>query len=227
MKKNFRETIHQRPDDELSRIAKDYAFYSTEERLLAMNELKKRSGLPDNKKHTTSSPKRERMLYFFLIVLSVIFLLKIGMRRQHSELELRDTIKIEGTVESVGIIRQRLQIRGRRDPLIFSIQLSDRDERFNVFRQNEDYADLIENIQVGDRLIVYFRRNNSQRENRNVGVVQIEKNGEMLLDISEFNTRERTRMYYGIFGLLVCVFILFALLRDKFSTLRSRKRRAG
>ena len=47
MKKNFQETIHQHTDRQLKRIAKDFYYYSSEERLLAINELKKRNALSD------------------------------------------------------------------------------------------------------------------------------------------------------------------------------------
>ena len=45
MKTNFQETIKQKTDTELKTISKDYAFYSEEERLIALNELEMRNGL--------------------------------------------------------------------------------------------------------------------------------------------------------------------------------------
>ena len=45
MKVNFKETIKQKTDKELETISKDYAFYSGEERLIALNELESRNGL--------------------------------------------------------------------------------------------------------------------------------------------------------------------------------------
>jgi len=44
MKENFKETIMQRTDRELEIIIKDYAFYSDDERLIALNELEFRNG---------------------------------------------------------------------------------------------------------------------------------------------------------------------------------------
>ena len=48
MKQNFKQTIHQRTDEELNRIAKDHHFYSATERQIAINELKKRNALSDD-----------------------------------------------------------------------------------------------------------------------------------------------------------------------------------
>jgi hypothetical protein len=48
MKFNFKETIHLKTELELQRISKDIAFYSSEERLLALEELEKRFGMPED-----------------------------------------------------------------------------------------------------------------------------------------------------------------------------------
>jgi hypothetical protein len=45
MKTNFQETLKQKTDKELETISKDYAFYSKEERLIALNELEIRNSL--------------------------------------------------------------------------------------------------------------------------------------------------------------------------------------
>lgn len=45
MKQNFEETIGKRSDEDLQRIARDVAFYSGEERLIAIDELERR-GVP-------------------------------------------------------------------------------------------------------------------------------------------------------------------------------------
>ena len=47
MRENLQETIAQKTDRQLKRIAKDFYYYSSEERLLAINELKKRNALSD------------------------------------------------------------------------------------------------------------------------------------------------------------------------------------
>ena len=48
MKLNFKETIHQRTDEELNRITKDYHFYSAAERAIAQNEITKRGLSPED-----------------------------------------------------------------------------------------------------------------------------------------------------------------------------------
>ena len=59
MKANFQETVKQKTDKELEIISKDYAFYSAEERLVALNELESRNNLSEellmNKKNIESS----------------------------------------------------------------------------------------------------------------------------------------------------------------------------
>ncbi len=48
MKADFEETLHRKTVQELQLISKDTAFYSEDERYLAMDELEKRGELPDD-----------------------------------------------------------------------------------------------------------------------------------------------------------------------------------
>ena len=63
MKVNFQETIKQKTDKELEIISKDYAFYSEEERLIVLNELKSRNSLSKellmDKEHIESSIEKD------------------------------------------------------------------------------------------------------------------------------------------------------------------------
>lgn len=47
MRQDFETNILQKTETELERISKDYAFYSAEERLLAVQELERRNGISD------------------------------------------------------------------------------------------------------------------------------------------------------------------------------------
>jgi hypothetical protein len=59
MKENFKGVVKQKTDKELEIISKDYMFYSEEERIIALNELKSRKSLSEellmNKKNIESS----------------------------------------------------------------------------------------------------------------------------------------------------------------------------
>ena len=212
MKKNFQETIHQRPDEELERIAKDFYFYSSAERLLAMNELKKRNALSDElqtrKKLVASSVKNEKNAkkglgiptgwLIVLIALSFVYLMLIVAGISYQNIDLRDTIRREGVVQSVGIFNRTA--RGM-EQQVFYIQLSGTRERLQVFRGSFNYDDLLENIHVGDRLTVFLMPNDQRSE-----MIQIEKNGNIILHRSEIQNRNRILIYLGILGLLANVY---------------------
>ena len=238
MKKNFRETIHQRPDDELSRIAKDYAFYSTEERFLAMNELKKRKRLPDDlveskkmiggeRKHGSANVASMLFLFVFAICTSIFCIIHIREGLQRHNVQLRDTVRREGVVELVYEFTQYTPVLPGRFGVgsipnrLLSIRFFDMPERFSVWRMGADYSDLRQKIGVGDTLTVYSWQGIGHE------VVRIEKNGEIILDINEFHTRGGIRLYFGFLGLLGCVLMfvwIFRLSRE--GKPRSRKRRA-
>ena len=227
MKIGFQESINQRTDAELSRIAKDFYFYSAEERLLAMNELKSRNTLPKElqmtKKHIANSVKVEEKnkkrlslpmgWLITLIMFSFIYLVLIIAGFIYQNIDLRDTIRREGVVESVGVFTSTTQSTGRIFELeqqFFYIQFSDRSEKMQVFRRSFNYDDLLENIQIGDRLTVFLMPHDQRSE-----MIQIEKNGNIILHRNEIQTRNRILIYIGFLGLLGNVAIFFWLLRKQ------------
>ena len=235
MKKNFRETIHQRPDDELNRIAKDYAFYSTAERLLAMNELKKRKRLPDDlaeSKKTIGGVQKKidgnfigvcfLPILFFLVSLVII---NRGIERQN--LTLRDTVRYEGVVASVGEFTWRMGARGSERLLGIRLYDVNRESRqFVVFRVGQRYNDLAEKIDRGDILVIHYWRTRRGSE-----AVQIEKNGNIVLSINDTNQQGSMLLTIWILVALGCVLFLVGFVRGELRLSRegkprSRKRRA-
>ena len=217
MKLNFQETIHQRTDEELDRITKDYYFYSAAERAIAQNEITKRGLSPEDlakyEKKIASSAKNEKAAneknakkglgiptgwLIVLIALSFVYLMLIVAGISYQNIDLRDTIRREGVVQSVGIFNRTA--RGM-EQQVFYIQLSGTRERLQVFRGSFNYDDLLENIHVGDRLTVFLMPNDQRSE-----MIQIEKNGNIILHRSEIQNRNRILIYLGILGLLANVY---------------------
>ncbi|MDR2890313.1 MAG: hypothetical protein LBV18_01710 [Alistipes sp.] len=61
MKIGFQENIHQKTDRELSMICKDVSFYSSEERLIALNELERRGALTPEMSESKKFIEEERV----------------------------------------------------------------------------------------------------------------------------------------------------------------------
>ena len=136
-----------------------------------------------------------------VVVLSLIYAMLIGIGFSHQNIDLRDTIRREGVVESVGVFertsRRTYPIRQTHRHEIFYIQLSGTREKLELFRRGFNYDDLLENIHIGDRLTVFVKRINDDLD-----IVQIEKNGTIVLHRSEFERRQRVLIYGGILGLV-------------------------
>jgi hypothetical protein len=62
MKQNFKQTIYQRTDDDLHRIAKDYHFYSAAERQIATDELERRNNMQTDFQKTIAQKTDEELM---------------------------------------------------------------------------------------------------------------------------------------------------------------------
>ena len=109
------------------------------------------------------------MIYFFLTY--------IGYENSHINLDKIDS-EI-GIVDEVGIT-QRIGTKGEKSKVFF-IQLDNIEKKLGVYRMSKNYTELIENIKPNDEIKIYYKANSDKRENVNIDLVQIEKNGKIIL----------------------------------------------
>ena len=152
-----------------------------------------------------------------LIFVSIIYLLLIYTGVERQKIELRDTIRREGVVRSVGVHtlpRQRYEWLFGSAQILY-IQLSGVNTKLEVFRRWGGYDDLLENIQVGDRIVVHFMsyRRTDNDKNRGIRLIHITKGGEIVLDKSVYQRQQRILIYVGLLGLLSNVVIYIQALR--------------
>ncbi|WP_256012239.1 hypothetical protein [Desertivirga xinjiangensis] len=67
----------------------------------------------------------------------------------------------------------------------FFLKLDGLDTRLRCYRASGNYSDIIDNVQVGDIVTVYY----SNHQDTSLEVYQIEKNGRVILNHSEFRTK--------------------------------------
>ena len=160
----------------------------------------------------------KRFELFFIFFLSIIMILTSAGIRLNVNLNLNEVEQISGKVEKISIVSVR------KGSLIF--RLVGRDElhlsvfnspySFEVYRFPQDYSKLLNNIQVGDNVKIYFGKpgdNNSVSD-----VFQIEKNGQILLAYQDYN---RNLKFLSVLVLIVgIIFILIGIWRYK----KSRKK---
>ena len=144
------------------------------------------------------SEKNKHILKTFLVVLSSViyfFLAYIGYL--NSNINLNEINSKIGIVEEVGIT-QRIGTKGEKSNVFF-IQLDNIELKLGVYRMSKNYSELIENIKPKDKIKVYYKSKTNKRENVNIDLVQIEKNGNIILQKNEFENKQSFLLYIGLF----------------------------
>ncbi|MDR2909750.1 MAG: hypothetical protein LBV47_00035, partial [Bacteroidales bacterium] len=75
------------------------------------------------------------------------------------------------------------------------------------------YDDLLEEINKGDLLKVYYKSNDNRTENVNIDLIQIEKDGLILYDKKEYARKESALIYLGLIGALLTYVIVYRYYR--------------
>jgi hypothetical protein len=143
---------------------------------------------------------------------SVIYFLLayIGFKDQDINLSKCDQYENIITDKGVGI---HYGNRGRKSNVFF-ISLKGLDEDLGIYRMSKKYNDLLEKVNVGDRVKVYYRRNldEDEKDNVNIDLIQVEKDGKILISKDEYEKKESMLIYIGLIagiGTLIAAYAYF------------------
>jgi hypothetical protein len=93
---------------------------------------------------------------------------------------------------------------------IFYFRMEGLDDLLASYNMKKDYSKLMSSIEKGDFIKVYFKE--SKYEDFNLDVIQIEKDNKILLDKSEFETKESSLIYFGTIGGLIMLGIFISMI---------------
>ncbi|ESU24971.1 hypothetical protein FSS13T_18690 [Flavobacterium saliperosum S13] len=158
----------------------------------------------------------------FLFSFLYFFLAYIGFKKQNINLNQVD--KITSQVENRGI-DYRHGSKGRKSK-VFYIKLKDLDEKVGVYRMSKNYNDLISAINIQDILTVYYEKNSNDSENVNINLIQIERNGIVLLGKKEYENKESALIYIGLFFGVGSVAYSFYFLKRKTNLLKGKNKKS-
>ncbi|MCL9810119.1 hypothetical protein [Flavobacterium luminosum] len=166
---------------------------------------------------------KEILTFIFLFSFSFLyfFLAKIGFEKQN--INLNNVDKIISPVENRGI-DYRYGSKGRKSK-VFYIKLKDLNEKVGVYRMSKEYDDLISKINIDDKLTVYYKDNNNDSENVNIDLIQVERNGIIILDKKEYEKKESALIYIGLIAGFFSVGYSLYYLKRKTSLLKKRKKK--
>ncbi|ARN77106.1 hypothetical protein BST97_03350 [Nonlabens spongiae] len=100
------------------------------------------------------------------------------------------------------------------DSEIFSLRLKEVNNEFSYYRISEDYNDLQNSIDIGDRIKIFYD-SNADEKNPNSEIIQIEKNGKILLAASEHKTKYIILFIIGILSVTYMLYLGYRYLRKK------------
>lgn len=126
------------------------------------------------------------ILYFFLAY--------IGYGKQN--LDLSKYAQYENIIIDKGI-DIHYGSKGRKSN-VFYISLKDLDEDLGIYRMSKEYEDLLKKVNVGDKVKVYYRPSSNERENINIDLIQVEKDGQVLIGKEEYEKKESSLIYIGL-----------------------------
>ena len=145
------------------------------------------------------------VVYGGLVILGLAALLFAAAIKGYRDsiINLDQVDKFEGTVIDKDIVLKR----GKINLNVFYFKLSGLSDRLASYNMKQDYKKLMDNINIGDQIQVYFKKSKSQ--SLNLDVIQIEKRGEIILDKNEFRTTMGSLIYIGTVGgvLMLSVFL--------------------
>jgi hypothetical protein len=141
-------------------------------------------------------------IYSFLIFLSsgIYFLLAYkGYSSQIIDLETLD--RFTGRITQRGIADRK---SSKISTAVFYLTLDGLKETLGIYRQESNYSGLIDEIQPGDTVTVYYL-GKSGADDINIDLVQIEKGGDVIVDQKEFKKKESFLIYIGLIAGLFSV----------------------
>jgi hypothetical protein len=91
---------------------------------------------------------------------------------------------------------------GKLTTRVFYVTIEGLTETLGIYRKEGNYSGLVKEIQPGDNITIYYL-GKSTNETINIDLVQLEKNGEIIVDQKEFKKKESFLIYLGLtLGLL-------------------------
>lgn len=100
------------------------------------------------------------------------------------------------------------------DSKIYSLILQDFEGDFSYYRASEDYNDLQNFIDIGDTVIIYYESNKDEKK-ANSEIIQIERNGKILVAASEHKTKYTILFIVGIMSVTYMIYLGYRFLRKK------------
>jgi hypothetical protein len=146
--------------------------------------------------------KTKYTIYSIIIFLTSGIYFLLGYKGYSSQaIDIKTLDKFTGQVIERGTADRKSTKHTSR---VFYLTIEGLTETLGIYRQEKNYSELVDKIQPGDIVTVYYL-SKSTDENINIDLVQIERGGEVIVDQKEFKKKESFLIYIGLIAGLFSV----------------------
>lgn len=92
---------------------------------------------------------------------------------------------------------------------VFYISLKNLDEDLGIYRMSKEYDDLLEKVNIGDKVKVYYKKSFDRKENININLIQVEKDGKIIIDKYEYENKHSSLIYIGFIAGFLTLFMSY------------------
>jgi hypothetical protein len=156
--------------------------------------------------------KTKKIIFFVLIFLSsgLYFVLAYKGYKDQS-IDLKKLKTYTGQITSFG---ETIRKAGKGRSKVFYVDLDGLDQRLGVYRMTRNYESILNKLNTGDIITVYYKNQNPC--DVNIDLVQIEKNNTVLFDKEEYKKKESTLIWIGLLGGIFSILLSILYLRKHF-----------
>jgi hypothetical protein len=140
--------------------------------------------------------------YFFALLLMGVFSLLVLKGYKNQEIDISKLNKHSGRVNSIGVAERN---SSKQRAQVFYLKLQGLEQTLGVYRMSKNYDDLLSKVSKNDFLTVFFI--DDVTSDINIDLVQIEKDGHILLAKSEYENKESFLIWIGIIGIIVILLL--------------------
>ena len=123
----------------------------------------------------------------------------MGFTNQNIDLTYLNTFRGE-VIDRGTTIRKAKRIRDP-DASVFFVNVRGLNQTLGIYRMSGNYSDLVNKIIPGDSITVYYKF--QEKTDINIDLIQVEKDGRVLIDATEYEKKESSLIYIGFVALLL------------------------
>ncbi len=170
---------------------------------------------------TSVRHKIKTILTFILLLLFsclFFFVAYLGYEDQH--IDLKALRSFTGPVSDYG---EAVRKSGKNRPLVFYVDLKGLEQRLGVYRMSKEYGSIINQLNIGDTLTVYYKEQSPC--DINIDLVQMERGNTILIDKSEYMKKESALIWIGLIGAALSLLLNYGFYKSRVQVLFKRDRK--